>query len=486
MADLTHRLRGHQEPEPVLARLGAAREHRRAGDARVRRRLGRRRVEDARRPHRQRVEPLRRRSTTRRQASMGFNNIELITDRPLEVNLREIREVKKRYPEARGHRLADGRDASDDWHDAHPQGRGRRLRRPRAQLRLPARHVRARHGLGRRPGAEAAQGDHALGEGVREDAGPREAHARTPATSPSPARRRARAGADGVSLINTIKSLIGVDLERMVPAPARRRRLDQRRLLRPRGQAHRAPHGRRARARPAHRKLPISGIGGISNWRDAAEFIALGRPACRCAPRSCTTATASSSDMIEGLSRLPRQPRDEDRERARRPRGPAATRSGATSTSPTSVVAKIDAQDLHRLPALLRRLHGRRAPVHLHRPAARAEARPPATRTRPGTCRIAPSPPSVGAIAGDRVPCVDEPECIGCNLCRWCARSPGCITMEEIPTGKPETWNDRVRDERDKVPGGIHDPRRHLQKEEKQRRGGVSHPSTASPLLFFL
>ena len=29
---------------------------------------------------------------------IGFNNIELITDRPLEVNFREITEVKKRYP----------------------------------------------------------------------------------------------------------------------------------------------------------------------------------------------------------------------------------------------------------------------------------------------------------------------------------------------------------------------------------------------------
>ena len=29
---------------------------------------------------------------------MGLNNIELITDRPLEVNLREMREVKRRYP----------------------------------------------------------------------------------------------------------------------------------------------------------------------------------------------------------------------------------------------------------------------------------------------------------------------------------------------------------------------------------------------------
>ena len=33
------------------------------------------------------------------QRMVGFNNIELITDRPLEVNLREIREVKKKYPD---------------------------------------------------------------------------------------------------------------------------------------------------------------------------------------------------------------------------------------------------------------------------------------------------------------------------------------------------------------------------------------------------
>ena len=29
---------------------------------------------------------------------MGLNNIELITDRPLEVNLKEMYEVKKRFP----------------------------------------------------------------------------------------------------------------------------------------------------------------------------------------------------------------------------------------------------------------------------------------------------------------------------------------------------------------------------------------------------
>lgn len=33
------------------------------------------------------------------QRVMGFNNIELITDRPLEVNLKEIYETKKRFPD---------------------------------------------------------------------------------------------------------------------------------------------------------------------------------------------------------------------------------------------------------------------------------------------------------------------------------------------------------------------------------------------------
>src|SRR5580700_9831673 len=32
------------------------------------------------------------------QRLMGLNNFELITDRPLDVNLREIYEVKRRYP----------------------------------------------------------------------------------------------------------------------------------------------------------------------------------------------------------------------------------------------------------------------------------------------------------------------------------------------------------------------------------------------------
>ena len=56
-----------------------------------------------------------------------------------------------------------------------------------------------------------------------------------------------------------------------------------------------------------------------------------------------------------------------------------------------------------------------------------------------------------------RVPWVDEPECVGCNLCQLVCPVPGCITMEEVPNGPPDTWNDRVASGRGKVAGGIHD-----------------------------
>ena len=65
---------------------------------RLRRRLGRRRLEDHRRADPQRDRRASARSTTTASAIVGLNNIELITDRPLEVNLAEIRDVKRRYP----------------------------------------------------------------------------------------------------------------------------------------------------------------------------------------------------------------------------------------------------------------------------------------------------------------------------------------------------------------------------------------------------
>ena len=84
---------------------------------------------------------------------MGFNNIELISDRPIEVNLREIAEVKRLYPNHAviASLMVDSK--REVWHDIVKRAEDVGRRRPRAQLRLPPRHERARHGLRRRPGA---------------------------------------------------------------------------------------------------------------------------------------------------------------------------------------------------------------------------------------------------------------------------------------------------------------------------------------------
>jgi NAD-dependent dihydropyrimidine dehydrogenase PreA subunit len=69
-----------------------------------------------------------------------------------------------------------------------------------------------------------------------------------------------------------------------------------------------------------------------------------------------------------------------------------------------------------------------------------------------------PSPFPVGEVAGERVPWVDEPECVGCNLCALVCPVEGCIQMVEVPSDKGfESWHDRIAKGTDKVPGGLHD-----------------------------
>jgi dihydropyrimidine dehydrogenase (NAD+) subunit PreA len=45
----------------------------------------------------------------------------------------------------------------------------------------------------------------------------------------------------------------------------------------------------------------------------------------------------------------------------------------------------------------------------------------------------------------ERIPRVDETECVGCNLCSLVCPVDQCITMERVETGLPaETWDERT------------------------------------------
>ena len=108
---------------------------------------------------------------------LGLNNIELITDRPLEVNLQEIKKVKRDWPD-RAMIVSLMVPCDEESLEGDPAARrGDRLRRHRAQLRLPAWHERARHGRRRRPGAGIHRDGGALVQAALAHAGDRQAHA---------------------------------------------------------------------------------------------------------------------------------------------------------------------------------------------------------------------------------------------------------------------------------------------------------------------
>ena len=102
------------------------------------------------------------------------------------------------------------------------------------------------------------------------------------------------------------------------------------RLLRRGGEADRAQHGRRDRARARRRAgLPISGIGGIETWRDAAEFMALGAGTVQVCTAAMVYGFKIVEEMIAGLSNWMDEKGYTSRRRDRRPRRPARHRLAA-------------------------------------------------------------------------------------------------------------------------------------------------------------
>src|SRR3989440_7074563 len=204
---------------------------------------------------------------------IGFNNIELISDRSPETNFREIAEVKKRWPK---HAVIASLmvDTRERWHefvkrsaDAGADG---------IELNYGCPHGMCERGMGSAVGQQPAVAEK-ITSWVMEAATIPVIVKLTPnITDVVYAARAARkGGADAISLINTINSITQVNLDNLVPEPF---------------VAGLSTHGgycgpavkpialNMVQSCAADRdvKLPISGIGGISNWRDAAEFIALG------------------------------------------------------------------------------------------------------------------------------------------------------------------------------------------------------------------
>jgi dihydropyrimidine dehydrogenase (NAD+) subunit PreA len=354
---------------------------------------------------------------------MGLNNIELITDRPLEVNFREIAEVKKRFP---GHAIIVSLmvETRDEWRtmlkrseDSGADG---------VELNFGCPHGMCERGMGSAVGEEPRVLKELVQWVMAETKLPVIAKLSPNVTDVlEPAMAAREGGANAVSLINTIKSIVGVDLDRLVPRPAVGDRSSHGGYC---GPAVRpiALHLVARLARAPELGLPISGIGGISNWRDAAEFLALGASSVQVCTAVMHYGYRIVEEMIEGL----------DDYLAGKGMRSVAELSGAAVPAFREwgeldlnyhVVAAIDGDkcigcNLCHVACW----DGAHQCIHLPREGS--------------------------------VPVVDEPECVGCNLCALVCPVEECITMVERRRAPGiETWNERVACGRDRVPGGLGD-----------------------------
>ena len=114
-------------------------------------------------------------------------------------------------------------------------------------------------------------------------------------------RRQKRGGADAVSLINTINSIVGVDLDRMIPNPHTDGKATHGGMCGPAVKPIALNMVAEIARSPATRGLPISGIGGIETWRDAAEVIALGSGTVQVCTAAMVYGFKIVQEMITGL-----------------------------------------------------------------------------------------------------------------------------------------------------------------------------------------
>ena len=206
---------------------------------------------------------------------LGLNNIELITDRPLETNLQEIKIVKREYPDRAVVVSLMVPCEEAPWKEILPQVEDTGA--DGVELNFGCPHGMSERGMGSAVG-QVPDYIEMVTRWVKQNTRMPVIVKLTPNITDIryPARAARAGGADAVSLINTISSITSVNLDTFSPEPSIDGKGSHGGYCGPAVKpvalnmvAEIARDGETA-------ELPISGIGGITTWRDAAEFIALG------------------------------------------------------------------------------------------------------------------------------------------------------------------------------------------------------------------
>jgi dihydropyrimidine dehydrogenase (NAD+) subunit PreA len=333
---------------------------------------------------------------------LGLNNIELITDRPLEVNLEEIKRVKRDYPDRALIVSLMVPCEEKPWRDilARVEDTGC----DGVELNFGCPHGMAERGMGSAVG-QVPEYIEMVTAWVKHYSDLPCIVKLTPNITDIryPAEAAKRGGADAVSLINTINSITSVNLNDFVPEPT----IDG-------YGAHGGYCGPAVKpialnmvaeiARSANTAgLPISGIGGVTNWRDAAEFLALGAGNVQVCTAAMTYGFKVVQEMISGLS----QYMDE------------AGMESVHELVGRAVPKVKDWKDLN-LNYVTKAVINQDKCISC------------------GRCHIVCEDTSHQAIWAhpDRTFEVNDAECVACNLCVNVCPVQDCITMRELPLGE--------------------------------------------------
>ncbi|WP_457653619.1 NAD-dependent dihydropyrimidine dehydrogenase subunit PreA [Rhodocaloribacter sp.] len=374
---------------------------------------------------------------------MGFNNIELITDRTLEDNLREIREVKRAFPDHAVVVSLMVESKREAWHDVVKRVEDTGC--DGLELNFGCPHGMSERGMGSAVG-QVPEYTRMVTEWVKEVAETPVLVKLTPNITDIRFTGRAarEGGADGISLINTINSIMGVDLDTLAPKP---------------DVAGRGSHG--GYCGPAVKPialnmvhqiaadpgiaLPISGIGGVQAWQDAVEFLLLGAGNVQV----CTAAMHYGFRIVEHLiSGLENWMREKGFSTLDDFVGLSVPRIGdwADLDLGHKVVAEIDQNTcIHCGLCFIACEDG------AHQSIRRTEMPVPAFAesilSNGSTTAVAHSGGHeviAGAGAGYvNLYEINQETCVGCNLCSLVCPVSGCITMKEVPSSIPHmTWRE--------------------------------------------
>lgn len=343
--------------------------------------------------------------------AVGFNNIELITDRPLEVNFREIYETKRKYPD-NAIIVSLMVETREEWKDIIK--RSIDAGADGLELNFGCPHGMCERGMGSAVGQEPKVNEEITSWAVEYSSVPVLVKLTPNVGDIVPHGLAAQAGgAHGVSLINTIKSIIGVDIDKMVPMP-RVGSLSSNGGYCGAAVKPIALHMVAGLSRNSEFNIPISGIGGVASWRDAVEFILLGSTSVQVCTEVMLRGYRVVEDMIDGLENYMRTHDFETIDQMVGKAVPGYSEWGNLDMN-YETIAKIDPKSCIGCQLCMVACHdGAHQCIH-------------------------PNPD------GSRIPIIDESECVGCNLCQIVCPVPDCISMEEVDNGfPPATWNQHV------------------------------------------